>query len=1261
VAPPPLANEGGAMTPEALPLADLAAARLRRPLWRRFVPADCEGVLAWGFVAFAVAFNAWYLWPEVAVPAAKLNDGVLHMMSLRATMTALRAGQDPTDFWFAPVVTGYPLFHHYQHLPFLPTALFAVIFRGVGAVTIFNWTDYLLLCAFPVSIYWSMRRFGFPRIAAALSALLAPLLSTKGLYGFDDLSYVWIGYGLYTQLWAMVLLGPALAQGYTTIRTGRGYLWSVALLAAVLLSHLVLGYIAIVSLLLFALLQPGWGEVLRRGRRLALLLGLAALVTSYMVVPFLRDGAYFNRSVWELQTKYDAFGYEWTLRALVGGRLFDYGRFRSLTLLAGVGALVCAWRWRDERYRIPVVIGGLWLALYFGRPTWGVLLNLLPLSTNMQFHRLIAGVHLGGIMLMGVGLAVPWRWALARKGILYLAVPAAITALLLFPVYQDRRDYLKSNDHFMRASDSANQREQPDIDALEAELRSMPPGRVYAGRAGTWGKNYRVGEVQVSALLNSAGFDMIGYLYHSLSLNAELEGVFDDQRAEQYNLFNIRYVVAPKERAFPPWVQPIKDFGRHRLYRVLTTGYFELVSSDVAFRGDGHGFYPAASNWLTSGLLLSGQYPTLIFAGAAPPGVTPLPLDTAPGVFASQSFSKGRPRGDVLSERVEVNAYSAKVNVLRAGFLMLKETYHPGWHAYIDGREVPTVMLMPSYVAVQLKPGPHNVRFEYRPPRYRWLLLAIGLLALPLIGPAEWGGPRFRARRRRRAAAPTADSAASTSPLLVAPLAAGSAAALAPQPAATPAAARGVASAPPADRVSSSLRARFRSAHHAATSTTAWLLAGLIALATLVRLPLMPLYAYLPGNSLDEYGWKRWIETIHRYGVLNVFRHISNYGTAYYWVLWLMSVAYRWMGNDYRERPVFPGQRYRPLAPPMHLLLKVPPLIFDAALIVAVFAATSALTARRVPRATSRALAFAAAAVIAFHPAVVYEGAVWSQIDDAITAGMIGAVVLAARRRPGWAGAVWVLGFMVKPQPIIIAPVLAVLVLRQTGWRGLARSAVAAVTVSAVVFSPWIIHGEGGRIYDAYRHTDQYAGHFSAATWNLWWFWTVASHPVPHDAMFSGLAFVTFKRVSLVLSLIAVAIALVYTWRRPDLRGTLIACAYMAFAFYVLPTGTAERYLYPFLGLMLPVAIVQRRWLWLYVPASLTFTANVMVVAPPVHIWAGRWVSSPFSLVVSGANVALFVAFTAAMVYGILPRRWRRRRRVPEPVFERRYPLGTLD
>src|SRR5205823_13868014 len=131
------------------------------------------------------------------------------------TVDAIAAGQDPTDPWLAPIDLGYPLFHHYQHLAYLPpAALYFLLGKTVPLATVLGWTSYPLLSLFPLSIYWSMRWFGASRLQAALGGLVASLLATNGLYGLDFASYVWRGYGLYTQLVGMLLLPLALARGY---------------------------------------------------------------------------------------------------------------------------------------------------------------------------------------------------------------------------------------------------------------------------------------------------------------------------------------------------------------------------------------------------------------------------------------------------------------------------------------------------------------------------------------------------------------------------------------------------------------------------------------------------------------------------------------------------------------------------------------------------------------------------------------------------------------------------------------------------------------------------------------------------------------------------------------------------------------------------------------------------------------------------------------------------------------------------------------
>ena len=708
-----------------------------RRLWLKPIPRTREGAIAWAFVLGAVAFQAFYLRTEITAHIVMVNDGALHQTLLDRTLDALRSGQDPTDFWFAPVTAGYPAFHHYQHLPFLLPALVAWVLP-VSVPTLYQWTVYLLLLSFPFSVYWSMRRFGFSPIAAGLAALVSPVIATDGLFGFDNVSYAWRGFGLYTQLWAMVLLPPALAQGYRTLRDGTGYFWTVLLVAAVLLSHLVLGYIALATLVMFALLRPTPADVWRRGRRLGIVLVFVGIVTSYFISGVVADNAYFARSVYEEPSRYDGLGAQSTLDALLHGRLFDDLRFGWLTMIVFAGGLVCALRWREERYRIPAIIALFWLTMYFGPKTLGVLASAATLNMDFYVHRLIAGIHLGGIMLMGIALAVPWRWALTRRRALYLVVPVAITALVIVPVYHERREYLQLNVDLMEYNNGAFAAEQPLIDAVEEELHAAPPGRVYAGLPARWGKDYRVASVPVSHVLFQDGFDMIGYFYYPFSLNADIIGSLDEGRAEHYNLFNIRYVVAPPEQRFnPEIVKPYADFGKFKVYRVETSGYFDFVSSDVTFEGDKSEHFDAALWWLGSTLPEAKQHPAILFNGGEIHGKGPFPLGSAPTILGNMTFEAGAPRGEVLSERVDMNSYVADVHVSRTSMLMLKETFHPGWHVTIDGREADTVMLMPSYVGVELTPGPHHVRFEYRPPRSRFPLLLLGMLVLPALAAGE--------------------------------------------------------------------------------------------------------------------------------------------------------------------------------------------------------------------------------------------------------------------------------------------------------------------------------------------------------------------------------------------------------------------------------------------------------------------------------------------------------------------------------------------
>ncbi len=76
----------------------------------------------------------------------------------------------------------------------------------------------------------------------------------------------------------------------------------------------------------------------------------------------------------------------------------------------------------------------------------------------------------------------------------------------------------------------------------------------------------------------------------------------------------------------------------------------------------------------------------------------------------------------------------------RESVLMLKSTFHPNCHAYVDDVETETVTLMPSYIGVKLPAGDDRVRMEYRPRPLRGILLVAGLFVLALIALRERHG-----------------------------------------------------------------------------------------------------------------------------------------------------------------------------------------------------------------------------------------------------------------------------------------------------------------------------------------------------------------------------------------------------------------------------------------------------------------------------------------------------------------------------------------
>ena len=199
------------------PLAVRTCRRLRATRSARRCPAVARAAGAICLlVAFAVLFGAWLLRAEVRV-AAFPNDATVHNAMSRVAELNIRAGHNPFDAWFPYLGFGVPQFSQYQSLPSILTGLLNIV---VGAST-FRWINYLLICTWPISVYIGARLLGFDRWEAGAASLFSPMLVNIKGYGFEWGSFVWLGSGMWSMLWALWLMPIALGLAWRAVSRGE--------------------------------------------------------------------------------------------------------------------------------------------------------------------------------------------------------------------------------------------------------------------------------------------------------------------------------------------------------------------------------------------------------------------------------------------------------------------------------------------------------------------------------------------------------------------------------------------------------------------------------------------------------------------------------------------------------------------------------------------------------------------------------------------------------------------------------------------------------------------------------------------------------------------------------------------------------------------------------------------------------------------------------------------------------------------------------
>lgn len=88
--------------------------------------------------------------------------------------------------------------------------------------------------------------------------------------------------------------------------------------------------------------------------------------------------------------------------------------------------------------------------------------------------------------------------------------------------------------------------------------------------------------------------------------------------------------------------------------------------------------------------------------------------------------------GQAISIFESANYLKIRVNSEAPGWLVLSDTWYPGWRAYVDGKAIPIIRANYVFRAVELSAGTQDVELVYSPPSF-WLGLGISTLGWTLL------------------------------------------------------------------------------------------------------------------------------------------------------------------------------------------------------------------------------------------------------------------------------------------------------------------------------------------------------------------------------------------------------------------------------------------------------------------------------------------------------------------------------------------------
>ncbi len=227
--------------------------------------------------------------------------------------------------------------------------------------------------------------------------------------------------------------------------------------------------------------------------------------------------------------------------------------------------------------------------------------------------------------------------------------------------------------------------------------------------------------------------------------------------------------------------------------------------------------------------------------------------------------------------------------------------------------------------------------------------------------------------------------------------------------------------------------------------------------------------------------------------------------------------------------------------------------------------------------------------LIALNPVLIYDGAIWGQLESLVLLPLIGAVVACQRNRPSLALSLAALAILIKPHAAAALPLLVLACYQKCGLRRTALGAVVAAIVFVLLVAPFQVGSPPSMlITNMLGHKGaenvQYSSLNAFNIWGLGGFF---------ESQYQKIAGLTYLTWGLILGGLSYLWAGFVQWRSREAEGLWASLTLAYLGMFLFMTMMHERYIFYPAILATVWLIVDIRVLWSWVILMVVGTLNM--------------------------------------------------------------------